>query len=500
MASRYRGSPRQRAYHCAFGVVIAILLEACSFPEYTFARDGEHGSILCDNGKDDDGDGDVDCKDPGCMCSEDCSNGEDDDADGLTDCADPDCDCQEDCDNGRDDDGDGFVDCADVDDCECVEDCSNGEDDDGDGLVDCADVDDCACGEDCSNGRDDDGDGLVDCADPECECGDGDELCGNGTDDDGDGLIDCEDTASCVCADLLPAEGWTGPVAVYAGDTDSPPDSCDDVGVYTGVYREVHAEPEASPASCAACECGDLVGASCSLVARYYTGDQCSELGSDCFPGGGGGCGFEVFNGICNSIVLTYQGGSMPPPTLLNVTSEVSGGSCEVLERQEPQLPPVTREVETVTCARGIAFGPMDGCGVGLCAPRPPRGFEVCIYSPGDVDCPSSDYRKSVYYSSYEDGRGCAPCACGAAADTAVCDGEVVDFPGVSGCVGDVFTSFSPGEDSCAEVKEPRPPGSGQDDRRLRIRVEATGTCEPSGGGPLGTVEARDPTTYCCVD
>ncbi len=86
----------------------------------------------------------------------------------------------EDCENGLDDDGDGQVDCADAD-CAshpaCVvpdEICDNGIDDDGDGQVDCADGDcnghpSCTVPvEDCDNGADDDGDGQVDCADADC--------------------------------------------------------------------------------------------------------------------------------------------------------------------------------------------------------------------------------------------------------------------------------------------------------------------------------------------
>jgi hypothetical protein len=86
----------------------------------------------------------------------------------------------EDCDNGTDDDGDGDVDCDDADcanDPACAppaEDCDNGTDDDGDGDVDCDDADcanDPACAppaEDCDNGTDDDGDGDVDCDDADC--------------------------------------------------------------------------------------------------------------------------------------------------------------------------------------------------------------------------------------------------------------------------------------------------------------------------------------------
>jgi hypothetical protein len=79
------------------------------------------------------------------------------------------------CDDGRDNNGDGRRDCADLDcifDPACPEICNNGTDDDGDGLSDCRDgrcqlASECA--EICFNRFDDDGDGLIDCKDPYCQ-------------------------------------------------------------------------------------------------------------------------------------------------------------------------------------------------------------------------------------------------------------------------------------------------------------------------------------------
>jgi hypothetical protein len=76
---------------------------------------------ICDNDKDDDGNGKIDCKDPGCTfqkaCREDCTNGVDDTGNGKKDCKDPGCKgheaCLERCDNGSDDDGNGKIDCKD---------------------------------------------------------------------------------------------------------------------------------------------------------------------------------------------------------------------------------------------------------------------------------------------------------------------------------------------------------------------------------------------------
>ena len=133
------------------------------------------------------------------------------------------------CNNGRDDDGDGFIDCADSD---CAADpscacsmapesgdaaCSDGRDNDCDGFVDCADSD-CALARiccrptgaeadarTCADGRDDDCDGLTDCADPGCAAQPmcchataareiGVAACTDGVDNDCDGVSDCNDS------------------------------------------------------------------------------------------------------------------------------------------------------------------------------------------------------------------------------------------------------------------------------------------------------------------
>ncbi|MBU1410832.1 hypothetical protein KKC22_04880 [Myxococcota bacterium] len=89
------------------------------------------------------------------------------------------------CNDAKDNDGDGRVDCYDTDcanDAACAtnnvnnpEICNNSIDDDGDTLVDCLDTVDCATAtncqatqENCTNGQDDDGDGAIDCNDTDC--------------------------------------------------------------------------------------------------------------------------------------------------------------------------------------------------------------------------------------------------------------------------------------------------------------------------------------------
>ncbi|MCB9534321.1 MAG: hypothetical protein H6698_08455, partial [Myxococcales bacterium] len=104
------------------------------------------------------------------------------------------------CEDGFDNDGDGDIDCDDSDCgfhgiCTGQEmDCDNNIDDDGDGDIDCDDLD-------CFN-----------CTGPECfghgSCG-GESDCGNGLDDNFNGYVDCHDF-DCLHAPECANEAWCG--------------------------------------------------------------------------------------------------------------------------------------------------------------------------------------------------------------------------------------------------------------------------------------------------
>lgn len=193
--------------------------------------DGDGHAWLCGNSGDDCND-----EDPAIHAdaTEICNDDKDNDCDGLVDCDDPSCadwpSCAgiEDCDNGEDDDGDRMVDCEDLDclgDPHCCrpepESCGDGLDNDCDGLVDCDDPD-CASEphccvpmpEDCTDWLDNDCDMLIDCMDPDCfsstVCTLRPELCNDELDNDGDGLTDCGDpdcvgAIACGGAPCIPA-------------------------------------------------------------------------------------------------------------------------------------------------------------------------------------------------------------------------------------------------------------------------------------------------------
>ncbi len=184
----------------------------------------------------------------GCVCKggkkseEACNDGEDNDGDGQKDCADPDCNQQAcgggclcrggakaevACDNGRDDDLDLKIDCAD-------EDCVGVS---GDAGVTCR-PDGGAFESNCGDNFDNDGDGLADCLDSDCElkgclpysgfehyqCNVGrcdchgipsgvqetsQALCSDGIDNDCNGLTDCAD-GNCHGRACTLGDGGTG--------------------------------------------------------------------------------------------------------------------------------------------------------------------------------------------------------------------------------------------------------------------------------------------------
>ncbi len=185
---------------------------------------------VCDDGDDNDFDGDEDCEDSDCdgveAClppAEICDDGIDNDFDEAIDCEDTDCAADavacpvasdEVCEDGIDNDLDGDTDCDD-DDCDisgvCPEICDDEFDNDSDGALDCLDAD-CAgnraCPAACGDGRIDQGeecdDGLANGSEPDsCRENCAAPRCGDGITDTGEAC----DTGAEVGA---PGECWQG--------------------------------------------------------------------------------------------------------------------------------------------------------------------------------------------------------------------------------------------------------------------------------------------------
>ena len=153
---------------------------------------------FCEDGADNDGDGDVDCEDDDCpSCGEDCTTPGDEDGNGLADCDDPVCA--------------GAGTCCDL---------------DGDGWL--ADTPDCGMGGDCADQNPNRHPGI-------------EEVVANGFDEDCDGVDDCWRDAD--------HDGWGAAVAIDGDDLDctnllgetAQPGDCDDAlpSVYPGAAETV---------------------------------------------------------------------------------------------------------------------------------------------------------------------------------------------------------------------------------------------------------------------
>ncbi|MEE2787762.1 MAG: hypothetical protein VX589_10515, partial [Myxococcota bacterium] len=253
----------------------------------------------CNDGEDNDGDGQTDFPDdPGCDSAADrnegdepttpaCSDELDNDGDGVADFPnDPGCSSSEDtdetdearaprpqCSNGRDDDGDGLVDIADP---GCISEMDFREASTNDEMAcmtdeDCVNYGTCMdginrCVPQCSNRKDDDDDGVIDFPfEPGCaSAGDDDEtdpgvapFCGNGIDDDSDGLVDYPNDPGCAGVgdrdesdpEILPACG-DGRDNDRDGATDYPDDrGCESAADYSegGACGRLYEAVEVTP-------------------------------------------------------------------------------------------------------------------------------------------------------------------------------------------------------------------------------------------------------------
>ncbi|MBC8069605.1 MAG: hypothetical protein IAG13_14805 [Deltaproteobacteria bacterium] len=169
---------------------------------------------------------------------------------------------------------------------------------------------------------------------------------------------------------------------------------------------------------------------------------------------------------------------------------ELVGGAC--FPDASSSTPSAEFAARSTLCAAGLVEAP-ETCEAGeRCAPVPnePFGSELCIWSPGDVECPTAlDYQqREVFHQDVVDTRGCTECTCGEIAGT--CSATLELWTG-DDCDGTMLAEIDSGG-VCEEV-------DGVPSSTRIADVDADPTCGSSSGAqPAGAATPTDPITVCC--
>lgn len=418
---------------------------------------------VCNDGKDNDCNGDSDCADatctgaPNCGCDtqeRSCSDGVDDDCDGDTDCADIECDARVcgtnglTCLSGSCACPTGTVESA----------CTDGVDDDCDGDIDCADADcdtttcgangltcvsgACACpgGEasetSCSDGGDNDCDGDVDCADsncagvPPCSCAGSESACNDGVDNDCDGDTDCDD-AECNGSSCA-ANGFLCNGSSCACPGPATEGTCDD-----GVDEDCDGNTDCVDADCDGQTCGGngltCAAGACACPLGELTEATCND-GNDNDCDGDDDCADADCNGAAcavNGLVCVGTSCQCPGPGSEAACTDGVDEDCD----------------GATDCADGDCNG--QSCGA---------NGELC--SSGACNCPGGATESACGDSADDDCDGSTDCAdndcdglsCGANGE--LCSASVCSCPSASpeiACTGGVDDDCD-GATDCADI------------------------------------------------
>ena len=333
----------------------------------------------------------------------------------------------------------------------------------------------------CSAGDRDDGRGSADGIDTfgggESTSDDPPQETSEGEDDVPPPPATCGDSGW-ACVPIAPP-GWSGPFALYDGDPADAP-ACD--GALSDSLLVANADLQApTDALCDTCTCAAATGDLCGTVP--VTAYAMSE------PGTCGGCSAQYFvedggcqQGVtaCGQALGSIEIGEAP----------ASGGSC-VPAQLVPELSELAWSRAAIGCAPATTDVP--GCAAEeTCMPLAAAPFEQelgCIAQDGDVACPDGWSDRRVFHRDADDQRGCNPCECGPS-QGAVCHGSLGLYA----------------DDACAQVVVDAygvPASCTWKSSYTSVHVQLDeafgGVCEPSGGGPTGTVIASDPVTVCCA-
>ena len=296
-----------------------------------------------------------------------------------------------------------------------------------------------------------------------------------------------EPTCSGQCVPLPPF-GWSVPALLWYGPEFMAPE-CPADRAKTVAY-EGHAD--LAPLECFGCSC-KAPTAACELPSAMtaYTGQGCSGASTD-------------FSASDPWVAMECIGTDPPLQGVMSLLVEpliMTESGCEP-EQHDIPLGGAPKWGTFARACLGNGFtmpcpDPSDYCAP--TAEPPPEGFSQCVYQEGDRECPPDYPGKHVFFKDAIDLRECTDCSCGAP-QGGVCSSFVSLFQGVDNCSTDIANLLSSTKvtsiDSMCLSLRGFPLGA----KSRSVPGYTPGTCEPSGGEPVGSTQLMEPATFCCQE
>lgn len=136
---------------------------------------------------------------------------------------------------------------------------------------------------------------------------------------------------------------------------------------------------------------------------------------------------------------------------------------------------------------------PLDECGDGKsCVPLGEPGYDICLVAEGIQECPDGLFQV-IYYHGVQDDRACEACSC-SPPEAVVCSAyvQLYSHEACGSPVGSLTATSKKG--GCVDM----PPGAGLGSVKATFAGPVGGSCQPTGGDPVGTIEPEGPVTLCC--
>ena len=293
------------------------------------------------------------------------------------------------------------------------------------------------------------------------------------------------------CVPIGPLD-WFGPGLLWIGHNESEAPECPPSSPVASefVFNDLNA-----PNVCGACKC-DAPSGSCALPTTMTAASAPCDGGA---PGVAhtpfnapeawdGSCTTESAipaNQKCNG-VNCVQSLTIAPLTL---TEAPCGVSVEPVAAKMPHLwGAVARTCHGSTL--GACTSPAEGC-----SPPASPGFEQCLTHDGDRECPAIYPIKHLFYYGLEDTRDCTPCACGAPVGS-TCTAQLSVYKDSACSVSGSMVGISSTSSTCFDVV---PSGQALGSKLATAPIYAPGSCQASGGEPIGKGAPAGPTTFCCL-